>query len=239
MNRILRIALAAFGLGASLPVWAQGYDALLANLKSVISEGEVAVSKTDVAGLVVLEYGNGQILYGTADGRHLLAGDLYEFDEDGLVNRTEERRAVRRRDILASVDPDEMVIFSPKGQVQASVAVFTDVDCSYCRKLHQEMDEINARGIEVRYLAFPRAGVGSRSFEKTVSAWCSDDPHKAITELKLGNSIPDRTCPNPVAAQYELGGAVGVTGTPALVTEDGKLLPGYMPAAQLADALGL
>ncbi len=239
MNRILRIALAAFGLGASLPVWAQGYDALLANLKSVISEGEVAVSKTDVAGLVVLEYGNGQILYGTADGRHLLAGDLYEFGEDGLVNRTEERRAVRRRDILASVDPDEMVIFSPKGQVQASVAVFTDVDCSYCRKLHQEMDEINARGIEVRYLAFPRAGVGSRSFEKTVSAWCSDDPHKAITELKLGNSIPDQTCPNPVAAQYELGGAVGVTGTPALVTEDGKLLPGYMPAAQLADALGL
>ena len=246
MNWILRIALASVGLAAALSLWAEDaedaedYDALLANLRTVLPDGQVKeVSKTAVDGLVVVEYGNGQLLYGTADGRHLLLGDLLEFGADGLVNRTEERRAVRRRDILSGVDPDEMVIFSPKDQVKASVSVFTDVDCGYCRKLHQEIDELNALGIEVRYLAFPRAGPGSRSFEKTVSAWCSDNRHKAITELKLGNSIPDRSCPNPVQAQYELGSAVGVTGTPALVTEDGQLLPGYMPAAQLADALGL
>ena len=189
--------------------------------------------------MVLVEYGNGQLLYGSADGRHLLLGDLLEFGADGLVNRTEERRSLRRKDLLAGVDTGDMVIFSPKGEVKTSVVVFTDVDCGYCRKLHQEMDEINALGIEVRYLAFPRAGPGSRSFEKTVSAWCADDPHKAITELKRGNSVPDRTCPNPVAAQYELGVDLGVTGTPALVTEAGKMLPGYMPAAQLADALGL
>ena len=240
MNRTLRTVLIVVGLGAAFPLWAQGYEALLANLKSVIPDGQAkVVAESGVPGMVLVEYGNGQLLYASADGRHLLLGDLLEFDADGLVNRTEERRSLRRKDLLAGVDSGEMVVFSPKGEVKASVAIFTDVDCGYCRKLHQEMDEINALGIEVRYLAFPRAGPGSRSFEKTVSAWCADDPHKAITELKRGNSVPDRTCPNPVAAQYELGVDLGVTGTPALVTEEGKLLPGYMPALQLADALGL
>ena len=240
MNRILRIALAVVGLGAALPLGAQDYEALLANLSSVVPDGKAkVVAESVIPGMVLVEYGNGQLLYGSADGRHLLLGDLLEFGADGLVNRTEERRALRRKHRLDEVDSGDMVIFSPKGEVKTSVVVFTDVDCGYCRKLHQEMDEINALGIEVRYLAFPRAGPGSRSFEKTVSAWCADEPHKAITELKRGNSVPDRTCPNPVTAQYELGVDLGVTGTPALVTEAGKLLPGYMPAAQLADALGL
>ena len=101
------------------------------------------------------------------------------------------------------------------------------------------MADINALGIEVRYLAFPRAGVESESYDKIVSAWCSKDPHRAITELKLGNSIPARSCPNPVEAQLELGNRVGVSGTPALVTEDGHLIPGYLPADELARALGL
>ena len=90
------------------------------------------------------------------------------------------------------------------------MAVFTDVDCGYCRKLHMEMDEINALGIEVRYLAFPRAGPGSRSYEKIVSAWCAKDAQQAITELKMGRSIPDRSCANPVMEQYALGQAMGV-----------------------------
>ena len=240
MNRILRIVLAVVGLGAALPLGAQDYEALLANLSSVVPDGKAkVVAESVIPGMVLVEYGNGQLLYGSADGRHLLLGDLLEFGADGLVNRTEERRALRRKHLLDEVDSGDMVIFSPKGEVKTSVVVFTDVDCGYCRKLHQEMDEINALGIEVRYLAFPRAGPGSRSFEKTVSAWCADEPHKAITDLKRGNSVPDRTCPNPVTAQYELGVDLGVTGTPALVTEAGKLLPGYMPAAQLADALGL
>ena len=75
--------------------------------------------------MVLVEYGNGQLLYASADGRHLLLGDLLEFDADGLVNRTEERRSLRRKDLLAGVDSGEMVVFSPKGEVKASVAIFT------------------------------------------------------------------------------------------------------------------
>ena len=94
-------------------------------------------------------------------------------------------------------------------------------------------------GIEVRYLAYPRAGIGSRSYQKIVSAWCSDDPNGAITRLKAGEEIPDSTCTNPVAGQFELGGQVGVSGTPAIVLEDGRLLPGYMPAEDLAKTIGI
>jgi thiol:disulfide interchange protein DsbC len=132
-----------------------------------------------------------------------------------------------------------MLKFKPKGETRAVVSVFTDVDCGYCRKLHLEMADMNALGIEVRYLAFPRAGVGSPTYDKIVSAWCADDRNQALTDLKLGKDIPNRACPNPVAKQYELGHDIGVTGTPAIVLEDGRLLPGYMPAAELAGLLGL
>ena len=116
-----------------------------------------------------------------------------------------------------------MVIFPAVGETKGVVSVFTDVDCGYCRKLHQEVPKLNQMGIEVRYLAYPRAGVGSRSYQKIVSAWCAADPNKAMTQLKSGMEIPDVSCENPVAAQFDLGQQVGVTGTPAIVLEDGRL----------------
>jgi thiol:disulfide interchange protein DsbC len=197
------------------------------------------VEPTPIEGIFALELAGGTVLYGTADGRFVFAGDLYEIFDDGLVNLAESGRAEKRRAALAKVALDDMLIFKPKGETRAVVSVFTDVDCGYCRKLHLEMADMNALGIEVRYLAFPRAGVGSPTNDKIVSAWCADDRNQALTDLKLGKDIPNRACPNPVAKQYELGHDIGVTGTPAIVLEDGRLLPGYMPAAELAGLLGL
>ena len=119
------------------------------------------------------------------------------------------------------------------------INVFTDVDCGYCRKLHQEIADINKLGIEVRYLAYPRQGLGTETHRRIASAWCADNPNEALTTLKQGGQIPNKQCDNPIAGQYELGQQVGVTGTPAIVTADGRLLPGYMPAPKLAEALGL
>ena len=93
--------------------------------------------------------------------------------------------------------------------------------------------------MEVRYLAYPRAGIGSESYDRIVAAWCSEDRNAAITRLKSGDDIPMKSCANPVAQHYELGRQVGVTGTPAIVTEDGRLLPGFMPAEQLAKSIGI
>ncbi|MFV2090776.1 MAG: DsbC family protein [Pseudomonadales bacterium] len=197
------------------------------------------VSPSPLPGIFTLELVGGTIFYGTADGRYLFAGDLYEIGESDLINIAELGRVEKRRLLMATVKLEDMVIFSPSGETRAVVNVFTDVDCAYCRKLHKEVPKLNEMGIEVRYLAYPRAGIGSRSYQKIVTAWCSDDPNSAITRLKLGESLPDLTCENPVAAQFELGHQVGVSGTPAIVLEDGRLLPGYMPAEELAKAIGI
>ena len=237
---MLRLAWILTGLGWAVTASAELGEKLVASLEALNPELEVAsVSESGIEGVVLVELAGGGLLYGTSDGRHVIEGSLYRLSDGGIVNLTEQRRAVKRRELLAEVDAEDMVIFSPDEPAKASVAIFTDVDCGYCRKLHMEMEEINALGIEVRYLAFPRAGPGSRSYEKTVSAWCAKDAQQAITELKMGGSIPDRSCANPVMDQYELGQAMGVTGTPAIITEEGALLPGYVPAAELAAALGL
>lgn len=215
-------------------------QALVSRLKALRPDIPIeGVGLSPVPGIYELRLGGGTVFYGTEDGRYLFAGDLYELREDDLVNLAERGRTKGRRTLMASVSVGDMVVFSPRGETKAVINVFTDVDCGYCRKLHQEVPRLNELGIEVRYLAYPRAGVGSTSYQKIVSAWCADDPNEAITTLKAGNSIPDATCDNPVAAQFELGHQVGVSGTPAIVLEDGRLLPGYMPADQLAAAIGI
>ncbi len=213
---------------------------LVARLKAIRPDIPVeAVFPTPLEGVYAMELTGGTILYGTADGRYLFVGDLYALNDDDLVNLTEDWRTAKRRALIEAVALEDLVVFPAAGIRKAVVHVFTDVDCSFCRKLHLEMADMNALGIEVRYLGYPRAGIGSHSYQKIVSAWCSENRNLAITELKLGNSIPDRTCENPVADHYELGGRVGVTGTPAIVTEDGRLLPGYMAASDLAAAVGI
>jgi len=240
MQSMFRWVWVLLGLGLASLANAELGEKLVASLEALNPELEVAsVSESGIDGVVLVELVDGALLYGTLDGRHLIEGSLYWLGDGGIVNLTEQRRGAQRRELLAELNAEDMVVFSPDEPPKTSVAIFTDVDCGYCRKLHMEMDEINALGIEVRYLAFPRAGPGSRSYEKIVSAWCAKDAQQAITELKMGRSIPDRSCANPVTAHFELGQAMGVTGTPAIITEAGALLPGYLPAAELAAALGL
>jgi thiol:disulfide interchange protein DsbC len=130
-----------------------------------------------------------------------------------------------------------MVVFPPAGPTKHTVTVFTDIDCGYCRKLHQEIADYNQQGIKVRYLMYPRAGVGSESYNKAVWVWCADDRQDAITRAKRGEEIPHKTCANPVKEQFELGQTLGVRGTPSIILENGQMVPGYVPAAQLAQML--
>ena len=198
-----------------------------------------SVTGTPLEGVFAVELTNGQVLYAAAEGRYLFAGDLYQVGDDDVVNLTEQRRSKKRLALLDGVAKEDMLIFAAHGRRKAQVSIFTDVDCGYCRQLHREMADINALGIEVRYLAFPRAGPGSDAYRKIVSAWCAENPNQALTDLKMGRNIPERSCENPVADQYQLAAQLGVTGTPAIITEEGLLLPGYMPADRLAQALGL
>ena len=131
------------------------------------------------------------MLYASSDGRYLIAGDLFEMS-DTLVNLAEKARDEKRKELIAEVSLGDMAIFPAQGQRKAVVTVFTDVDCGYCRKLHQEVPQMNKMGVEVRYLAYPRAGVGSPGYEKLVTAWCSTDRQDAITRMKRGEELPQR-----------------------------------------------
>lgn len=194
----------------------------------------ISVKESDLPGVYEVELDSGEVLYSSATGEYFILGKLFQVRENGFVNLTEQRKKALRAELLSQIPEEEMVIFSPEGEVRDTVYAFTDVDCGYCRKLHDEMAEYNARGIEIRYLAFPRAGVHSPAYDKMVSVWCAEDSKEAMTLAKGGQTPPAADCANPVAEQYELGIKFGVTGTPALVFEDGSLMPGYVPAERLA-----
>ena len=181
----------------------------------------------------------GPTIYISEDGKHFFTGDVFAVGETGITNIAEQELEGDRKEAIEALKTDDMIVFSPS-ETKAYVYVFTDVDCYYCQKLHKEVPALKDLGVEVRYLAYPRAGVGSPAFRKMASAWCADDAQDALTRLKLGQDIPDNVCDgNPVTDQYKLGGRLGVTGTPALITAEGELIPGYLPADKLAKRLGL
>lgn len=176
---------------------------------------------------------DGQFAYVTADGRYLLQGDLVDLDAN--VNLTEKRRNAARAAAIAKVDEKDMIIFSPE-KVKYTITVFTDVDCAYCRKLHLEMDELNALGLRVRYVFYPRMGPDTASWKKAERVWCAEDRNAALTAAKADQPFDSKPCgPTPVMQQWKLGHIVGLRGTPAIVTEQGDMIAGYLPAAELAE----
>ncbi len=199
-----------------------------------------SIRTAELPGFVQVNLTGGHMLYVSEDAKYFIAGDLYRVDQTDFVNVSDEERNVSRKALIDSLDEEDMLVFTPgAGKVKATVTVFTDIDCGYCRKLHQEVPELNRLGIAVRYLAYPRAGIDSDSYNKIVSAWCSNDPLDALTKAKRGEAIPTRKCDNPVARQYALGSEVGVTGTPTLIYDNGFMQGGYLPAKRLADRLGI
>ena len=177
---------------------------------------------------------DGEIIYFSKDGRYVFQGDIIEIES--RQNITENKRIGLKKEVLASFNEADMIIFEPE-KTNHTLTVFTDIDCGYCRKLHQQMSEYNALGIKVRYMAFPRSGIDSESFDKAVNVWCADDRKQAMTDSKSGASIEVNKCDNPIKDHFEAGRRLGVTGTPALFLESGQLLPGYIPPMRLKKIL--
>ncbi len=244
-------------LGTCLTFQSQADDAPKLSVEETISTALraaqpnlIMLSATQVEGqgLYEVELTSGEVLYTTPDGRFFIYGSLFEASPEGLVNLTAQRGDSKRQKLLAAVDVKDMVVFQSKGEEKAVVSVFTDVDCGYCRKLHREVPKLNELGITVRYLAYPRAGIYSDakrtsytgSYKKLKSVWCDTDPAAAMSKAKATGFIKENLdCDAPIEAHLALGEQFGVRGTPALVFETGELVPGYMPADQLAKKLGL
>jgi thiol:disulfide interchange protein DsbC len=203
---------------------------LTEKVKTMFPDTEVtSVEPSQIKGLYEVLLG-ADVLYLTEDGQFALKGDLWDLG--ARRNLSEERRGESRIKAIKSVKKEDMIEFAP-ADTKHVVYVFTDVDCTYCRKFHTEVGTLNKAGVAVRYLAFPRAGVGTESFAKSVSVWCSKDRKAALTEAKSGKDIPAATCENPVKREFDLGQSMGVRGTPTLYLENGQELGGYVPAEQL------
>ena len=177
----------------------------------------------------------GQVVYISDDGRYLLQGALYDVVEKKDLSQA--GMAEVRRRLLATIPASERIVFAPENPVH-TVSVFTDVECGYCQKLHEDIAEYNRLGIAIEYLAFPRMGPASEDFAKMVSVWCADDRRKALTDAKAGRSVPSRTCARtPVDMQYRAGQRMGLEGTPMILAEDGTMLGGYLPPEGLLQRL--
>lgn len=192
-----------------------------------------SISETPFAGLVEVELSTGETLFSDRKGEFLVTGDLFSASETGLVNLSAAARQLKIVDWIAAVPEDQMIIFNPE-DTKATITVFTDVDCTYCRKLHGDLEAILDLGIRVRYVAYPRGGEASTAYPKMVSVWCSDDRARSLTQAKNGQNLPSRDCENHVLEHYNLGNKIGISGTPALVLEDGTVIPGYLDTQQLS-----
>jgi thiol:disulfide interchange protein DsbC len=224
------------GFFISSPVIAD--DSLKEELNAAISrflpDVEIdSIQPTPIKDLYQVIIGS-DIIYMTKDGAYVIKGEILDINE--RRNLTEDVRAGTRVKLLNDINKDDYIEFVAKN-VQDVIYVFTDIDCGYCRKLHRDVPELNARGISVRYLAYPRAGVESATGQEMSRVWCAEDRQGALTAAKNNEPIETKTCDDPVAEQYALGRKLGVRGTPSIYLQNGRNLPGYMPPDEILKQL--
>ena len=209
------------------------YDALTSILPQNLPLNSVIESP--ISGVYEASISN-QIYYVFEKDGYLIIGDAIDVRSGASLSDKKTEQAVYA--VVNSTPPSNMVVFAA-ADPKRHVTVFTDIDCGYCRRFHQEVPQLTAAGMEVRYMAFPRAGVESESYNKIVNVWCSDDQQKAMTDAKNGVKLPVASCTNPIADQYRQGVQAGINGTPTLVLDDGTMIGGYVPADELLSRAGL
>jgi thiol:disulfide interchange protein DsbC len=209
-------------------------DDTLAKLAVKLKVAPTDISPGPLPGLYRVTMGP-QVVYVSADGRYLVRGDIIDL-KDGTDLTRSERQAARVA-YIKGVSPDDMIVFKAP-HPRHVLTVLTDIDCQYCRALAREMPQLTAMGVELHYLAFPRAGVDSSSWDKAVAVWCTKDRQTAYQDAMRGGDVQGGKCDeSSVAAGYAFAQKLGLTGTPAIITETGQLIDGYIPAQQLVQLL--
>ncbi|EXU75022.1 MULTISPECIES: bifunctional protein-disulfide isomerase/oxidoreductase DsbC [Erwinia] len=171
------------------------------------------------------------VLYITDDGKQFIQGPLYDVSAGQPVNVTN-KLLEKKVEALR----DEMIIYkAPKEQ--HVITVFTDITCGYCHKLHAQMADYNALGITVRYLAFPREGMNGQVAKDMKSIWCVADRKKAFDAAMKGEAVSPADCKIDLAKQYQLGVLYGIQGTPAILLQNGMMVPGYQGPQEMKQML--
>lgn len=194
------------------------------------------VNPSPVPGLYEVVMGP-MVLYASADGRYLVKGEILDLETDR--NLTELRVKAARARSLDQLSDDDLIVFGDE-DAKYTITVFTDVTCTYCRLFHSKIDEYTDRGIRVRYAAYPRNGLASDAWQTMEQVWCAPDRRAALTAAKLDQEFETQACnTDSVMQEWQLGRMLGVRGTPAIFTESGEMIPGYVPPDQLLKHLGL
>jgi len=210
-------------------------QAIRKSLESLQLETPVeSISASPLAGLYEVRLKGSRVLYASADGQFVMQGYLFQLKDGKPVNLTEKTERLGVSKLINGIPVAETVVYPAIGETKSHITVFTDTTCPYCHKLHAEVPALNKMGIEVRYVAFPRQGLGSPGDEQLQAVWCSADKKAAMDKMVEGDDIKAAKCANPVSKQFALGQSIGVNGTPAIVLADGQVIPGYQPAAQVA-----
>ncbi|HGN1706165.1 TPA: bifunctional protein-disulfide isomerase/oxidoreductase DsbC [Providencia rettgeri] len=180
-----------------------------------------AIKPSPIVGLNVVETTTG-IVYMTDDGKYLLQGPIYDMSGKKPVN-------ISNQPLMKKVEAlkNEMIIFKAP-QEKYVITVFTDISCGYCKKLHESVGELNAKGVTVRYLAYPRQGADSDVGKKMASIWCNGLPQKALTQAFRGEEVAMIDgCKIDLSKHMDIGNLFKITGTPAIVFADGEMLSGF------------
>ena len=197
-----------------------------------------SIKESQIENLFIVDIGDLQPIYASKNGEFFFYGELYAVNGNTLQNTTKDEINLKRKSILDEVlSKDDFISFKSENE-KYRVTIFTDVDCGYCRKFHNEIKDFNDLGITVNYVAFPRSGLDSISYNKIVTAWCSKDPKNTLTKMKQGIDVQLSLCQDhPVETHFLLGQKIGITGTPAIIKSNGELLPGYPPPEELLNRL--
>ena len=210
-------------------------DEIKAKLNEIIPD-EISIETVDdtySSNFFSVELSDGSLFYVTADGEFIINGDLYQIKKNSLINFSDVRDSKIRINKILEINPSEFITFKPK-EKKTDIYVFTDVDCGYCRKLHSEITSYLENGIQVNYLAFPREGLESETYQKMNNAWCSKDPRASLTNLKLGKTIKSDDCTKKIVSRhYNLAKEFNAQGTPTIILENGFLLAGYYSAEEI------
>ena len=197
-----------------------------------------SVKKSQIENLYIVDIGDLQPIYASKNGEFFFYGELYAVNGNMLQNTTKDEINLKRKSILdEALSEGDFITFKSDNE-KHRVIIFTDVDCGYCRKFHNEINDFNDLGITVNYVAFPRSGLASDSYNKIVTAWCSTDAKDTLTKMKQGIDVQLSMCQDhPVEKHFLLGQKIGITGTPAIIKSNGELLPGYLPPEELITRL--
>ena len=228
MNTLLRIFSLVFTIGAATQVSADDIAELKASLAKNLPQYEASyIEKTPIEGIYQVII-SGQVIYMTKDARYMIDGNL--IDLSTKKNYTEDAMSVIRLTQIEKLGEDKMVVYTPE-TIKHTITVVTDIDCPYCRRLHSEMDQYMAGGVQVRYIFMPLKGKGD--FRTTVSVWCAKDRNEALDLAKAGAELEAKDCENPIDEHLNVSRSLGVRGTPAIILQNGNMLPGYVPASKL------